>query len=242
MRLLMTVTRSASLVTNAIVATMTRRAGCCVHPAPHNLDCVGVKAMPRHSIQKDARPQGPCAWSYLRFSHPSQRDGASVDRQDGLRDQWLARHPDVHFDTSLTLRDPACSGFTGEHRTNPDRHALAMFLKLVEKGRVRPGDYLIIENLDRLSREDIWPALDLVSSLVKAGVRIVQLLPVEQIIDKNSGPMVVMMVIMELSRGHGESLLKSQRVGDAWRRKREALRREGRVLTRTLPGWVREVD
>ena len=39
------------------------------------------------------------------------------------------------LDTSLTLRDEGVSGFTGKHRANPDRNALAAFLKLVEKGR-----------------------------------------------------------------------------------------------------------
>src|SRR5262249_30697035 len=116
---------------------------------------------------------------------------------------------------------------------------LAAFLKLVEGGQVPQGSFLVIENLDRLSREDIWSALDLVSTLLKAGIRIVQLKPVEQVIDKTSGPIVAMMAIMELSRGHGESAMKSERVGRAWARKKEAAR-AGAILTRRLPAWVED--
>src|SRR5687768_3108579 len=109
----------------------------------------------------------PIAFSYLRFSSPGQADGDSVRRQTDLRDNWLKRHPNARLDTSLTLADKGVSGFTGAHRKNPDRHALAAFLKLVEQGRVPRGSYLIVENLDRLSREDIQPALMLFLGLLQ---------------------------------------------------------------------------
>src|SRR5438874_134307 len=97
------------------------------------------------------------AFSYLRFSSPEQAKGDSVRRQDALRDAWLAKSGAV-LDTSLTLHDKGVSAFTGKHRQNPDRHALAAFLKLIEAGKVPHGSYLLIENLDRLSREDEVPA------------------------------------------------------------------------------------
>jgi hypothetical protein len=46
-----------------------------------------------------------------------------------------------------------------------------------------------------------------------------------------------MFAIMELSRGHSESKMKSERVGAAWaRKKREAA---SHIVTRRLPGWVK---
>src|SRR5262245_2015723 len=183
----------------------------------------------------------PVAYSYGRFSHPSQSTGDSIRRQDDEALAWCQRNQ-VPLDKTLTLRDKGVSAFTGEHRKNPDRHALAMFIKWVERDRVRPGDYLIVENLDRLSREDLWPALDLVASLVRAGVRIVQLTPVEQIIDQNATPMTLMMVIMELSRGHSESKMKSDRIGKAWGQKKQNARANGELLTHLLPTWIEERD
>jgi hypothetical protein len=71
------------------------------------------------------------AYSYLRFSSPEQAKGDSVRRQMELRDGWITRNG-IILDTSITLRDEGISGFSGKHRENPDRHALAAFLKLVQ--------------------------------------------------------------------------------------------------------------
>src|SRR5262245_48123546 len=157
----------------------------------------------------------PIAYSLLRFSTPEQARGDSRRRQTTGAEEWCERHG-IPLDKSLWLFDPACSAFTGKHRENPDRHALAAFLKLVEKNRVAKGSYLIVENLDRLTREHIQPALLLVLNLLQAGIRIVQLKPVEMVFDDKSDTMPVMLMIVELSRGHSESAMKSERVGGAW--------------------------
>jgi DNA invertase Pin-like site-specific DNA recombinase len=181
------------------------------------------------------------AISYLRFSHPDQSKGDSVRRQTELRNAWLKRNK-VRLDTSLTLEDKGISGYTGEHRSNPDRHALAAFLFAVEKKRIRKGTYLIVESLDRLTREDILPALSLVLNLIQAGVRIVQLLPVEMVYDEKANPMHLMMMIMELSRGHSESAMKSERVGEAWRGKKRRAAERKEPATARCPAWLRLVD
>ncbi len=177
------------------------------------------------------------AYSYLRFSSPDQAKGDSLRRQTELRDAWLARSK-VKLDTSVHLRDEGVSGFTGEHRSNPDRHALAAFLELVRSGRIPRGSYLIVESLDRLSREHIRPALTLLLNLIDAGIRVVQLLPVVTLYDENVEPMQLMMGIMELSRGHSESLIKSERVGRAWQEKKRRAAADGDVLTKQVPGWL----
>src|SRR5262245_43713936 len=193
----------------------------------------------------------PLAYSYIRFSHPDQAKGDSMRRQTELRDAWLARNH-ATLDTSVTLEDRGVPGYTGAHRGNPDRHALAAFVALVNSGRIAQGSYLIVENLDRLSREDIIPALSLLLDLIQAGIRVVQLLPVETVYEAKSNPMHLMMAIMELSRGHSESAMKSERVGGAWaEKKRRARQGEGQratarmgegchVLTHKLPAWIRE--
>lgn len=180
------------------------------------------------------------AYSYLRFSSLEQAKGDSFRRQTELRDVWLSRNG-IILDTSLTFRDEGKSAFSGKHRTNPDRHALALFLQLVEQGKINRGSYLIVENLDRLSREHIRPALTLLLNLIEAGIKVVQLLPVEQVFDEGVEPMTLMMAIMELSRGHSESRMKSERVGAAWKRKKEKAA-EGIPLTRQVPAWLTVKD
>jgi DNA invertase Pin-like site-specific DNA recombinase len=180
------------------------------------------------------------AFSYIRFSHPDQAKGDSLRRQTELRDAWLARNG-VTLDTSLTLEDKGISGFSGDHRHNPDRHALAAFLAAVEKKRIPRGSYLIVESLDRLSREDILPALTLVLNLIQSGIRVVQLLPFETVYDEKTNPMAMMMMIMELSRGHSESAMKSERVGRAWKGKKQRAAATGEALTARGPAWLRLV-
>jgi DNA invertase Pin-like site-specific DNA recombinase len=183
----------------------------------------------------------PAAYSYIRFSHPDQAKGDSLRRQAEKRDAWLKKSGAV-LDTSLTLHDRGVSAFTGEHRTNPDRHALAAFLELVKQGRIAKGSYLIVESLDRLSREHIRPALTLLLNLIDAGIRVVQLIPVEAIYDEDIEPMTLMMAIMELSRGHSESQAKSERVGPAWQEKKRRAAENGEPLTSRAPAWLRLVD
>src|SRR5262245_40157940 len=190
--------------------------------------------MPRKAANQ--KPQA-VAYSYLRFSSPQQAAGDSLRRQQELRDGWLARSG-VVLDESLSLKDEGVSAFTGGHRANPDRHALAAFLELVKQGRRIPrGSYLVVESLDRLSREHIRPALTLLLNLIDHGIRIVQLLPVEAVYDEHVEPMALMQAIMELSRGHSESRMKSERVGRAWEQKKKHAGQDG-PITRRCPSWL----
>ena len=178
----------------------------------------------------------PTAYSYVRFSTPEQEKGDSIRRQVELRDEWLKRSGAV-LDTTLNMHDRGVSAFNGKHRANPDRHALAAFLELVRRCRVERGSFLVVESLDRLSREHIRPALTLLLNLIDAGVRVVQLLPVEQVFGEDVEPMVLMMAIMELSRGHSESTMKSERLGRSWEKKRKEAA-AGKTISRKLPGWI----
>src|SRR4051812_13678710 len=93
----------------------------------------------------------PVAYSYLRFSDQEQAHGDSVRRQTKLRDAWIQRN-NCTLDTTLRV-DAGVSGYGGLNRTDADKYGLADFLRRIERGEVPRGSYLIVENLDRLSRE-----------------------------------------------------------------------------------------
>jgi DNA invertase Pin-like site-specific DNA recombinase len=183
----------------------------------------------------------PIAFSYIRFSTPEQAKGDSLRRQTEATAQWCQRHG-ITLDTSTTLRDLGKSAYTGAHRRNPDRHALAAFLKLAEAGKVPKDSYLVIENLDRLSREEERSALRLWMDILDQGINIVQLHP-ETIFRHEKSDMVdIIRAIIELSRGHSESAIKSKRVGASWENKRRKARENGAVMTTRLPAWVEQED
>ncbi len=198
------------------------------------------------------------AYSYVRFSHPSQAKGDSLRRQTETTEAWCKRNG-ARLDTATTLHDLGKSAFKKKRRrgaevedpmaafvepeglVNPDRRALAGFQELIKRRKVPRGAYLVIENLDRISRDDVVPATHLLTGILLAGVHIVQLNPVEQVLTAKSDGPAITMAVMELSRGNRESVLKSERVGKAWGAKWAAARERKAVATRRLPGWVEEV-
>jgi DNA invertase Pin-like site-specific DNA recombinase len=204
---------------------------------------------PKTAKDKNPRTRGPVAFSYLRFSDPTKQTGGhSLRRQSDARNGWLRAHPKVTLDAGLRLTDHGKSAF---RRKDWDSYALARFLELAQEGeRVLPGDYLLIENLDRLSREEVVPACHLLTGILLTGVRVVQLLPSELVLTEKSDGFDVMRAVMELSRGHGESVTKSERCGAAWAEKvrcaqksqdqppRRKDKRITRWLTDRLPAWV----
>jgi DNA invertase Pin-like site-specific DNA recombinase len=192
----------------------------------------------------------PLAFSYIRFSSGEQAKGDSLRRQTEAAADWCQRNK-VRLDETITLRDLGKSAYLGKHKSNPDRYALAAFLKMVENGKVPQGSFLIIENLDRLSREHERAALRLWLDILDGGVNIVTVKPEYVYRHEKSDMFDCMRAIMELSRGHNESAVKSERVGGAWQQKKKAARAgkkqpklphgklEGHsYLTAMLPGWI----
>ncbi|HVK09554.1 MAG TPA: recombinase family protein, partial [Gemmataceae bacterium] len=181
------------------------------------------------------------AFSYLRFSSPAQAEGDSVRRQTALRDAWLKRNPTVRLDTSLTLVDAGVSGFRGSNRTDK-RNALAQFLDLVERDRVPVGSYLIVENLDRLTREEPESSIPMLLNLIRSGINVVQLTPAEVVYSPGMDFGRLMMMLWELARGHGESKRKSGLCGEAWAAKKEQARADKTPHGRMCPAWLELSD
>ncbi len=178
------------------------------------------------------------AYSYVRFSSPQQASGDSLRRQGVARDKWLADRPEVALDQSLKLTDAGRSAFK---RKDFDAYALSKFLGHVRSGRVEEGSYLLVENLDRISRESVGEATELFLSIVNRGIVVVQLTPVVTEFKKPVDLPSLMYAVMELSRGHSESAIKSERLLASWGRKqREA--KPGRIVTHRLPGWISAVS
>jgi DNA invertase Pin-like site-specific DNA recombinase len=135
----------------------------------------------------------------------------------------------------LKLTDRGKSGF---RRKNWETYALAQFVAEIEAGNVLPGDFLLVENLDRLSREEAGEAVELFLRIVNAGVIIVQLLPQVFEYKRPVNAMTLMIAVVELSRGHSESATKSARSQANWDKALRLARGEKRPMTGRLPAWV----
>ena len=185
-------------------------------------------------------PSPKIAYSYLRFSTAGQEGGDSLRRQVEAAARWCEENG-ARLDESTTYRDLGKSAFLGDHRKNPDRHALAAFLRLTEAGRIPRDGYLLVEALDRLTREHLRAAVTLFLSILEQGVNIVTT-GNGRVFRHDSDDMTdVIIAVVELARGHGESKRKSGLCGAAWGTKKKAARVDGTPPTRMCPAWLEVV-
>ncbi len=118
----------------------------------------------------ETQPQ-PKAYSYKRFSTPAQEQGDSLRRQTAIAQAWADRMG-VPLDTELNLTDRGISAYTGANR---DVGNLGAFMRLVEEGEVPRGSWLLVEKLDRLSREPAADASFEMQKIIRAGIAVVDL-------------------------------------------------------------------
>jgi hypothetical protein len=118
------------------------------------------------------------AYSYVRFSTKGQGEGDSLRRQVEESRKYAASQG---WTLDESLRDLGKSAFKGVHRKTG---ALAAFLKLCDEGKIETGSWLIVEAIDRLSREQVSTALTQFLKIVSAGVGIVTLAAVVDAVGK----------------------------------------------------------
>ncbi|MEH2564686.1 recombinase family protein [Bradyrhizobium sp. AZCC 2289] len=165
------------------------------------------------------------AYSYVRFSTPSQAAGASLQRQTEKAAKYALDHG-LTLDTELNMTDLGVSAYRGK---NAHTGALGGFLKAVDAGYVERGSYLLIENMDRLSRADIVTAQGLFLQLVGSGINLVTLTNGEAYSAERfqREPEAIFLVVLELIRANKESVRKGQLIGDAKARKKQRLAEHG---------------
>lgn len=176
------------------------------------------------------------AYSYLRFSSAAQRDGDSLRRQLKAAHEWAEARPHIELDTSL--RDEGVSAYRGEHRV---KGALSSFLTRIQRGQIAKGSYFLVESFDRLSRENETVAINLLTSITLAGVRVVTLTDGAEYDDK-SDAMDLMRAIIVMSRAHDENKARSKKLAAAWSDKKRRARENGEILSRRGPAWTRFDD
>lgn len=172
-------------------------------------------------------------WLYRRYSSKPQERGDSIRRQTALAEAWAARTGNA-LDLSLPV-DDGVSAFKGANRKDG---SLGEFLRMIERGEVLPGDVLLAENLDRLSRENPWDSIPLLCGVVNAGVAVQTLSP-EMTYKRGTDLAPLILGVVELCRSNGDSVLKSDRISSDKEEQRRREREEGLLGTFALPPWVR---
>ncbi len=174
------------------------------------------------------------AYSYLRMSTDIQLKGDSRRRQLEASSSYAEAHG-LELAKEDQLEDIGISAFKG---ANVKEGALGRFLEAIESGSVPKGSYLLVESLDRISRQKISAGLSLFLRIINAGINVVTLTDkrVYRAGEPDLTDLIVSLVTM--SRAHEESVVKSQRLGAAWKNKREQAS-SGRPMTKWAPAWLK---
>lgn len=179
------------------------------------------------------------AASYARFSSSGQRE-SSIQRQLKLAQDWCGKN-DYRLDPKLSFVDKGISGWKGD---NAKRGDLGKILAMQEAGLLNHVDVLLIENLDRFSRQTPRRAFKLFDQLLENGLPI-------QILDRSyptlsvklleEEPRWLRVVLDDMERAYDESKRKSDLVLDGKKQAAEKASRKETVYTRQAPAWIASI-
>lgn len=177
----------------------------------------------------------PNAVRYHRFSTKRQDKGSSLDRQNELTQRLCDSNT---WNVVETLEDKGQSAWKGDHLRVGE---LGKFKDRVDAGEYEAGTRLVIENLDRLSRQEVKFARRWIEDITDKGIVVAVCTP-EILIDSDSlsGSNLVSMIqyLLEAQRSTGESARKSEMskktVADGLK-----LARQGIAYSPKAPEWLR---
>ncbi|WP_140388593.1 MULTISPECIES: recombinase family protein [Vibrio harveyi group] len=177
------------------------------------------------------------AYSYLRLSTKEQIKG------DGVRRQMEATEAVCKENgwqlSPTTFRDLGLSAFSAENLKKGD---FGIILQLIKEGSISSGSVLILENVDRMSRQNPQESVYTMLDIIRAGVRIYTIHD-KRLHEKDSQDsfMNLMLWALAAERAHEESLTKSRRVREAKAKARQKAREEGKAIIGRVPSWIRKV-
>lgn len=178
------------------------------------------------------------AYSYLRFSTLEQSKGDSRRRQserpEGVCEQfgWALQ--------DRTYKDCGVSALRGKNRKKGD---LSVFLAALEAGELEENPVLILEDLDRLSRDKIMPSMDCARKILETGCDIFSIIERKLYTRAQlDDPMGLMSLIWRFYLAHEESKKKADRSRENWAEKHKQAAEKGTVFSKICPGWLKVVD
>jgi DNA invertase Pin-like site-specific DNA recombinase len=178
------------------------------------------------------------AYRYHRFSSKSQDKGSSLERQ---QQATASLCHEMGWEIAETLEDLGRSAWKGDHLR---AGSLGQFKARVDAGEIPVGSVLVVENVDRLSRENVKKARRWIEEVTEAGVRVAVCSPSPKVFDEASlsgdNNIDLLTYLLEAKRAREESDRKSVLLQGMWTR-HLAGARDGRIFTARCPGWLRVV-
>jgi len=174
-----------------------------------------VQALLRNQVVSGHPVRMPRVFSYERVSSALQvEQGRGLERQATAADSWCAARG-LQIDNGLS--DAGISAFKGD---NVSKGALGRFLAMAQAGDLGDDPILLVEAIDRLSRQEALDSLpDVLLGLVRAGVTIVSLEDGQEFSRaaiREDGTKLVMLAL-KAEAAHQYSKRLSKRITAAWK-------------------------
>jgi DNA invertase Pin-like site-specific DNA recombinase len=136
----------------------------------------------------------------------------------------------------VQLEDIGISAFHGK---NVGKGNLGKLITAAERKQIPDSSFLLVESLDRITRQNPRQSLTLFLRILEAGITIVTLQPPVQEFptkaDEND-QWRLFGALVAMCRAHDESVLKGQRVRDAWAAKQNV--NAPKPMTEWCPAWL----
>jgi DNA invertase Pin-like site-specific DNA recombinase len=175
----------------------------------------------------------PLAYSYIRISTVEQRLGHGLQRQIERSREYAKKHGLMLVEDD-PLHDIGVSAFRG---ANVAEGKLGAFLAAVKANKIPRGSYLLVESLDRVSRQEVHKSLRIFLDIIDAGINIVTLMDERVYNAEKRDPMDIMFSIIFMMRANEESEAKRDRISRVWANKR--VNAKSRPITSICPAWLK---
>lgn len=182
--------------------------------------------------------QTPTGYAYVRFSTSRQggNEKDSVTRQKEsiriLAEQHRVEIPDENF-----FYENGVSAFTGKNRTHGK---LKDLIDQIDSLHIRAGDYVFVESIDRLSRQRLLQAKELVNGILEKGIVLVTTIDnqrYEKASEKNGIDDLSQDILLSViaKRAHEESKTKSVRRKSAWSKAKNSAHETQKIFNKKRP-------
>jgi DNA invertase Pin-like site-specific DNA recombinase len=179
------------------------------------------------------------AYIYCRYSSEMQSQGDSLRRQFQRCNEAIKKH-NLYVKEQIT--DEAFSGFHGDNLISGK---LKDFIDRAVAGDIEKDAFLIVENLDRITRLQPSKAVNVITQILSSGLEIYQTSPecLFTFKNKKDEAMTIIMITLFAQRAHEESDTKSYRIKEAWiSRIERILKGEQKILMDKPPYWLDVVE
>ncbi|WP_081051546.1 recombinase family protein [Burkholderia diffusa] len=178
-------------------------------------------------------------YAYLRFSSDGQSDGLSFERQRELAYAWT-RSQGIPDSAVEFVEDAGFSAFWGAHLS---KGALGKLLTRLAETPRDGNELLLFEAVDRSSRQGLFLFSSMIGEFLKTGVFIHflgEVAPFSKDFPADSILQLKLGIFASLAQQ--ESARKSALSGSNWRNKRKLAYKDGTILTKECPRWLKVVD